>query len=52
MTNPDAIQRLRSARGHVDAVIRMIEDDRYCVDVPQQIGAAQAALDRARQAVK
>jgi CsoR family transcriptional regulator, copper-sensing transcriptional repressor len=29
----------------------MIEDDRYCIDVIQQIGAVQAALDRSRQSV-
>jgi CsoR family transcriptional regulator, copper-sensing transcriptional repressor len=51
MSDSDAIQRLKSARGHVDAIIRMIEDERYCIDVLQQIGAVQAALDRSRQAV-
>lgn len=51
MSNADAIQRLRSARGHVDAIIRMIDDDRYCIDVLQQITAVQAALDRSRRAV-
>jgi DNA-binding FrmR family transcriptional regulator len=51
MSNADAVQRLRSACGHVDAVIRIIEDDRYCIDVIQQIGAVQAALGRSRRAV-
>ncbi|HSL26070.1 MAG TPA: metal-sensitive transcriptional regulator [Acidimicrobiia bacterium] len=37
--------RLRSAQGHLDAVIRMAEDDRYCVDVLHQLSAVQGALD-------
>jgi CsoR family transcriptional regulator, copper-sensing transcriptional repressor len=51
MTNPDVIQRLKSARGHLDAVIRMVDDDRYCIDVLQQVGAVQAALDRSRRSI-
>ena len=42
----DALNRLRSVRGHVDAVIRMVEDDAYCIDVIKQISALRAALDR------
>ena len=42
----EALNRLRSARGHVDAVIRMVEEDAYCIDVIKQIAAVRAALDR------
>jgi DNA-binding FrmR family transcriptional regulator len=38
--------RLRRICGQVDGVERMIEDDRYCIDVLTQISAAQAALDK------
>lgn len=41
--------RLRSARGHLDGVIRMVEEDRYCIDVLHQLSAVQGALDRARR---
>lgn len=41
--------RLRSARGHLDAVIRMADEDRYCIDLLHQISAVQGALDRVRQ---
>ena len=41
--------RLRSAQGHLDAVIRMAEDDRYCVDVLHQLSAVQGALDHVRR---
>lgn len=42
----DALNRLRSVRGHVDGVIKMVESDTYCVDVVKQISAMRAALDR------
>lgn len=45
-TKADLIKRLRSVRGQVDGVLKMIEDDRYCVDVLRQIAAVTAALDR------
>ncbi|HEV3152440.1 MAG TPA: metal-sensitive transcriptional regulator [Candidatus Baltobacteraceae bacterium] len=43
----DVLNRLRTARGHLDGIIGMIEDDAYCVDVLKQIAAVRAALDRA-----
>jgi len=47
----EVMQRLRSARGHLDAVIRMVEDQRYCIDVIHQIGAVQGALDHTKEIV-
>lgn len=42
-----AIQkRLRRIEGQVRGIQGMVEDDRYCIDVLQQISAAQAALDK------
>jgi DNA-binding FrmR family transcriptional regulator len=38
------ITRLKRVGGQVDGVIRMIEEDRYCIDVLTQIAAVQAAL--------
>jgi len=41
----DARRRLLSVRGHVDAVLRMLEDDTvYCVDVLKQVKAVDGAL--------
>ncbi|MFZ1614239.1 MAG: metal-sensitive transcriptional regulator [Holophaga sp.] len=41
----DARRRLLSVRGHVDAVLRMLENDRvYCVDVLKQVKAVDGAL--------
>lgn len=38
--------RLARIRGQVDGVSRMVEEDRYCIDVITQINAIQAALDK------
>jgi CsoR family transcriptional regulator, copper-sensing transcriptional repressor len=38
--------RLRRIEGQVRGVQRMVDDDRYCIDVLTQIAAIQAALDR------
>ena len=38
--------RLRRIEGQVRGVERMVEDDRYCIDVLTQIAAIQAALDK------
>lgn len=41
----DLRKRLARIAGQVQGVARMVEDDRYCVDVLDQIAAAQKALD-------
>jgi len=40
------LKRLARAEGQVRGVGRMVENDRYCIEVLTQIQAAQAALDR------
>jgi CsoR family transcriptional regulator, copper-sensing transcriptional repressor len=45
-TKDQLISRLRRAEGQVRGVERMVEEDRYCIDVLTQIGAVQAALDK------
>ena len=45
--NKDAIERrLRRIEGQVRGVDRMVQEDRYCIDVVTQITAIQAALDK------
>ena len=39
-------KRLRRIEGQVRGVGRMVEEDRYCIDVLTQISAIQAALDK------
>ena len=38
--------RLRRIEGQVRGVERMVEEDRYCIDIVTQISAIQAALDK------
>jgi CsoR family transcriptional regulator, copper-sensing transcriptional repressor len=40
------LARLRKVSGQVEGIRRMVEDDRYCVDVLHQIAAVEGALDR------
>jgi DNA-binding FrmR family transcriptional regulator len=40
------LKRLRSVAGHVSGVVRMVEEDQYCIDVIHQIQAVQAALNK------
>jgi DNA-binding FrmR family transcriptional regulator len=41
------VARLHRIAGQIEGVSRMIEDDRYCVDILLQIASAQAALGQA-----
>jgi DNA-binding FrmR family transcriptional regulator len=41
----DLLLRLRKINGQVNGIARMVEQDRYCADVLQQINAAQSALE-------
>jgi DNA-binding FrmR family transcriptional regulator len=40
------LKRLSRVEGQVRGVSRMVEEERYCIDVLTQIGAVQAALDK------
>ncbi len=50
-TRAEALQRLKSTAGHINGIIRMLEEDRYCIDVIKQIQAAQAALSRVSEVI-
>lgn len=38
---------LRTARGQIDGILKMIEEDRYCVDISTQIQATSSILRKA-----
>lgn len=46
MENDNTIRRLKTVEGHLRGVIRMVEDDAYCIDVIRQIQAVEAALNK------
>ncbi|HMK41406.1 MAG TPA: metal-sensitive transcriptional regulator [Methyloceanibacter sp.] len=46
-----ALKRLQRIEGQVRGLIRMVEEDRYCIDVVTQISAARAALRKVEEEV-
>ena len=40
------IRRLKTIEGHLRGIIRMVEEDSYCIDVIRQIQAVESALNR------
>lgn len=50
-TKPKVINRLNRIEGQVRGITRMVEDDRYCVDVLTQLQAVRAALLRVESEV-
>ena len=44
-------KRLSRIEGQVRGLSRMVEDDRYCIDIVTQIAAARAALRRAEEVI-
>ncbi|MDG4764548.1 metal-sensitive transcriptional regulator [Solwaraspora sp. WMMD406] len=45
-TKEQLLARLRRVEGQVRGIERMVESDRYCIDILTQISAIQAALDK------
>lgn len=45
------LRLLRTAAGQIDGVIRMVEEDRYCMDISNQVMAAQSVLKRANREI-
>lgn len=42
---------LKTARGQIDGLLKMVEEDRYCVDISNQLMAAEAILRKANREV-
>lgn len=50
-TKTAVMKRLRRVEGQIRGLARMVEQDRYCIDIVTQISAARAALRRAEEAI-
>jgi DNA-binding FrmR family transcriptional regulator len=48
-THQDVMNRLKRAEGHLRKTIAMIEDERPCADVAQQLQAIESAVRNAKQ---
>lgn len=46
MENDNTIRRLKTVEGHLRGIIRMVEEDVYCIDIIRQIQAVEAALNK------
>lgn len=49
--NKRIMRLLKTARGQIDGIIKMIEEDRYCIDVSNQIMATSAILRKANKEI-
>jgi DNA-binding FrmR family transcriptional regulator len=45
------VRRLQSVEGHVRGIQRMVEEDKYCIDVIRQIDAVEAALRKTQEII-
>ena len=47
----DVTSLIKTARGQLDGILKMIEEDRYCMDISNQLLAAQAIIKKANKAI-
>lgn len=47
----DVVNSLKTARGQIDGILKMIDDERYCIDVSKQIFAVQSLLKKANMKI-
>ncbi len=46
-----ATKLLKTARGQLDGILKMVEDDRYCIDISQQLMATEAILNKVNKEI-
>lgn len=52
MADKQKVSRLlKTARGQIDGILKMVEEDRYCLDVSNQLMATQSILKKANRMV-
>jgi DNA-binding FrmR family transcriptional regulator len=50
-TKTEVVARLKRIEGQVGGLLRMVDEDRYCVDVLTQINAVRAALHKVEEQI-
>jgi DNA-binding FrmR family transcriptional regulator len=45
-SKPELMKRLNRASGQIGGIAKMIDDDKYCIDILTQISAVHSALDK------
>ncbi|POZ89628.1 metal-sensing transcriptional repressor [Petrotoga halophila] len=51
MKHEKALRKLKTARGQIDAAIKMIEEERYCIDISKQLLATISLLKNAHSEI-
>lgn len=47
--HPDILKRLKRAHGHLKSIITMLEDERGCLEIAQQLQAVEKAITNAKK---
>lgn len=47
----DITRLIKTARGQLDGILRMIDEDRYCIDISNQLLATEAIIKKANKAI-
>ena len=50
-SHPEIVKRLKRAAGHLKSIIDMLEDDRECLEIAQQLQAVEKAIANAKKAL-
>jgi len=45
------LRLLKTARGQLDGIMKMVEEDRYCIDISHQVMATEAILNRVNKEI-
>ena len=45
------VRLLKTAKGQIEGIIKMVEDDKYCIDISNQIIAAEAILRKTNKEI-
>lgn len=45
------VRLLKTARGQMDGILKMVEEDRYCIDISQQLMATEAILNKVNKEI-
>jgi DNA-binding FrmR family transcriptional regulator len=49
VTHPDVIKRLKRAQGHLNSILTMLEEERGCLEIAQQLQAVEKAIVSAKK---
>jgi DNA-binding FrmR family transcriptional regulator len=49
VSHPDILKRLKRAQGHLKSVVKMLEEDRECLEIAQQLQAVEKAISGAKK---